>query len=1310
MKNNSPLALLFISLFLLSSFAGHATNFTSAASGNWGTAATWSPSGVPTSKDNVTIAHGMTITVNTAAACTNLTIGDATSGVTTVNVSSGITLSIAGACSINPSNLSNTYTLNAGAGTINIAGTFAWSTTGTNLVEASTGTLTFTPAITIAASTQSVKLTGAGTINFNSSFTDNYNKLVPYTGSTINFAGGYTVSTTAASWAGVGTANFSGTSTITANSSLTLFNLQTAASSSISLASASGTVVVGGAVTIGSGSTFTAHENFEVDGNWTNNGTFSGGSTTITFNKSTTLTGTTTFPYVQIGNTAASNTVGLTLNNNITCLGLTLNGYNQTRTLTLSTGDTLKVNGNALIQQPTAAKTNTLAINGGTCIINGNLSFTGTVTTASYTSKVAVTTGSLLVTGSVSYAANTVAANQIITLTSTGNITFSSPVSMAYGTLSNTGSGTFNFNGSSPSFTFGGSSVPVFATTNGSIINFVNGFTNNSNALTFAAASNTYFTGNGTLTANADITFGNVQFSNSDTLASTSNIVDVAGNCVMAQGAVFNALQDFDATGSYISLDSGSTYIQYSGTLTVSGNIIDSGTITASPGGIFNFDGTGAVISGTGAITDSAGTITISDDKTIASGSSLTIGTPTANTTVNIASGATVSNAGSIILYGSITGVDGTSMWLNNAYSSLTVTGDILDIGALDASTPPNTVSYVGNGNQNIAPPVGSYYDLIVTNSGIKQMTADVQVDDAVIIANEAILNEDTFSLNGLGSLNMNDTSGLVLQRSASGEYPELLGVYTLTGGTVTINQTSNSAVVTPAKYYNLVLNGASPYDMSGVDTVQVNFYMFGSATLSNSENICIGDTFTYASSAYSTLYGNVIVPEISILNGTLDDGGDTITIIGEGGWNMSGGNFNSTGQTVFYSDSGIAQVISGSSPATFHHLLINNPDGVTLSLSPAAATSVSAYLNLTLGNVFTDSLNILLCLDTATSINSSINSYVWGPMQKVGATNFMFPVGKSGIYEPAGISSIIDTATLVTCEYFPASYTTLLPLANNLSQVSNREFWMIERTVTSDSLQVQLYWTDADFSDIENCDNLTIAHYTNYQWNNENAAPVSGSACSGSGSGSVQTIGYVSTFSPFTFGSKGSGHSLPITLVAFNAVPRNTVVVTNWQTALEINNDYFTVERSGDGENFVAIGTVKGAGNSTVEINYLWTDENPLNGVSYYRLKQTDFNGNSSYSEVVPVSMSTPASITIYPNPASTEAFMNFTNLTGPVSFTIYDVTGKRIYGGQFDNAAGTSNQTISIPVKQLFSPGMYFVNGISNGTEFNEKLIINN
>ena len=127
---------------------------TAVATGNWSAAATWSPSGVPASGDDVIIKGGFTVTVDGTYTCRNLNVGDATASNATLTANASGNLTITGDVQINPSNRSNTFTLDAGAGVVSINGTFSyWSTTGSNILRTNTGTLNVTPAVTVAAST-----------------------------------------------------------------------------------------------------------------------------------------------------------------------------------------------------------------------------------------------------------------------------------------------------------------------------------------------------------------------------------------------------------------------------------------------------------------------------------------------------------------------------------------------------------------------------------------------------------------------------------------------------------------------------------------------------------------------------------------------------------------------------------------------------------------------------------------------------------------------------------------------------------------------------------------------------------------------------------------------------------------------------------------------------------------------------------------------------------------------------------------------------------------------------------------------------
>lgn len=92
----------------------------------------------------------------------------------------------------------------------------------------------------------------------------------------------------------------------------------------------------------------------------------------------------------------------------------------------------------------------------------------------------------------------------------------------------------------------------------------------------------------------------------------------------------------------------------------------------------------------------------------------------------------------------------------------------------------------------------------------------------------------------------------------------------------------------------------------------------------------------------------------------------------------------------------------------------------------------------------------------------------------------------------------------------------------------------------------------------------------------------------------------------------------LPIGLTDFTAVQQDHSIIINWTTETELNNEYFTVEKSLDANHFEAIALVKGSGTSSSSLTYHAADAFPFTGLNYYRLKQTDYNGSFSYSNII--------------------------------------------------------------------------------------------
>jgi hypothetical protein len=194
-----------------------------------------------------------------------------------------------------------------------------------------------------------------------------------------------------------------------------------------------------------------------------------------------------------------------------------------------------------------------------------------------------------------------------------------------------------------------------------------------------------------------------------------------------------------------------------------------------------------------------------------------------------------------------------------------------------------------------------------------------------------------------------------------------------------------------------------------------------------------------------------------------------------------------------------------------------------------------------------------------------------------------------------------------------------------------------------------------------------------------------------------VWTAGDGPVSGPDTLWIPGGGSSLPVQLLHFNAKLTNQMVHLDWATSSEINNNYFTVERSADGEHFESIIKRTGAGNSTSTIYYSDKDENPLKGYSFYRLRQTDFDGRYCFSGIQSVKNgddqgnSSLIIRSIYPNPFINSFHVGFFSPTALIAdLSIVTPSGQRVAEGKFKTTAGFN--TIEFDAGKNLKPGIYF------------------
>ena len=355
----------------------------------------------------------------------------------------------------------------------------------------------------------------------------------------------------------------------------------------------------------------------------------------------------------------------------------------------------------------------------------------------------------------------------------------------------------------------------------------------------------------------------------------------------------------------------------------------------------------------------------------------------------------------------------------------------------------------------------------------------------------------------------------------------------------------------------------------------------------------------------------------------------------------------------------------------------------------------------------------------------SDYNFVKWNEGASTGS--YVYPFGYSTTdYLPLTFNKTGGDANLAMSTYYPTTNANAnLPLANGVlnmfssgpgsdaSDLVVDRWWrmQVENGATAPTADLTFSYRGTENSIIGiNCPaDLIVAQY----WNSSNwvtPAMLPGAACATAGVGTSQANG-VSVFTttssqPFVLVKKAG--ILPVELLTFSAQCDNKKVIVKWSTATEINNDFFTVERSPDALNYLPIGLVNGAGNSSTILNYSFTDTDPLNGTSYYRLKQTDFNGMTETFPTASLSScgNGGLNVVIGQNPTVEGHF--WVSISGAstenVRVIVTDILGQNLYT---KNLTGITGSYLLNADLQL-AGGIYIVSASTSDEVFSKKIVV--
>lgn len=332
---------------------------------------------------------------------------------------------------------------------------------------------------------------------------------------------------------------------------------------------------------------------------------------------------------------------------------------------------------------------------------------------------------------------------------------------------------------------------------------------------------------------------------------------------------------------------------------------------------------------------------------------------------------------------------------------------------------------------------------------------------------------------------------------------------------------------------------------------------------------------------------------------------------------------------------------------------------------------------------------------------------------------NFEFPLGTTTVYTPLLFNKTTAGTESGTGSFFVSSWyspgNAVWPSGTSLCGVASENdvvdhFWMISPNgySTNPVVDIYFYYNSSELDGIAEAD-LKIQHWD--------------ATCCGAFTCKWETppIGSVNTFSDFVLAPGISDFSpwamskqsapLPVELLYFKAHWKDqqyTAVELEWKTAVEINNEYFEIQRSLDAINFTTINTVPGAGNSSQVITYNDYDTEPEKEItSFYRLKQVDYDGSYTFSNNEAINPPAGVNlITIYPNPSSD--FLDYLVYSADdtqVSVWAIDAAGKVVFAEKKELKKGMNHERFNI---NHLSSGSYILQVNANKETKTEKQFV--